>query len=57
MKKCCYLCRFCYCSDESDVSGLDCEKNKVIKITDVDKVHELCEGQFKLSLLKLFGIL
>jgi hypothetical protein len=57
MKKCCYLCRFCYCSDESDVSGLDCEKNKVIKIIDMDKVHELCEGQFKLSLLKLFGIL
>lgn len=52
MKKCCDLCRYLYCSDESDVSGLDCEKNKVIKITEVDKQHLLCPG-FKPSILAI----
>jgi hypothetical protein len=55
MKKC-RLCRYCRCTDESDVSGLDCEKNKVLRITNTEETHELCPG-YKFSLLKLlFGI-
>jgi len=53
MYKYCRLCRFCYCVDESDVSGFDCEKFKLLKITDLDKVHQLCLNGFRLSLLKL----
>jgi len=50
--KCCERCRYLYCTDESDVSGLDCEKNKVIKITELDKQHLLCPG-FKPSILEI----
>jgi len=57
MIKCCRYCRFCYCPDESDVSGLYCNKNKIIKITDSDKIHKFCFGNYRFSLLKfLFGI-
>lgn len=55
MKKCKY-CKFCYCRDISDVSGLDCEINPLIKITELDKIHYLCSG-YKFSLIKfLFGV-
>jgi hypothetical protein len=50
MKKCKY-CRYLYCADESDVSGLDCRKNKSLKITELDRVHIFCSG-FKFSLLQ-----
>ena len=49
-KKCRY-CKYCYCSDESDVSGLDCRKNVQIKIIELDKVLD-CDN-YKFSLLKL----
>jgi hypothetical protein len=56
MIKCCRLCRFCYCADESDLSGFNCEKNLIIKIVDLDSLHFLCYG-FKFSWIKfLFGI-
>jgi len=55
MKKCRY-CKYCYCGDTSDVSGLDCKINSLIKITEPDKIHCICLG-YKFSLLKLlFGI-
>jgi len=50
MKKCKY-CRYSYCGDECDVSGMNCRKNKVIKITELDKVHKFCPG-YRFSLLK-----
>ena len=50
MKKCKW-CKYCYCADESDVSGLDCRKNKALKITELDRVHVFCSG-YKFSLLK-----
>jgi hypothetical protein len=54
-KKCKY-CKYCYCGDESNVSNMDCRKNKTIKITDLDRIHIFCSG-FKPSLLKiLLGI-
>ena len=49
MNKCCGLCKYSYCSDESDVSGFDCIKNPVLKITDLDSVHPLCYNGFELS--------
>jgi hypothetical protein len=55
MKKCRY-CKFLTCTDESDVSGLDCSIVKVFKITDVDRIHCLCR-RFEFSLIRfLFGI-
>jgi len=55
MKKCRY-CRYCYCGDTSDVSGLDCEIITNIKIVDPDKRVEYCKS-YKFSLIKfLFGI-
>jgi hypothetical protein len=59
MYKCCGLCRYSYCADESDVSGFDCEKFPDIKIINLDKIHEYCKilNYFRFSLLKfLFGI-
>jgi hypothetical protein len=53
MYKCCRLCRFCYCRDESDVSGFICEKFISFKITELDIIHPFCWNGFKLSLLKL----
>ena len=50
MKKCKY-CSYSYCGDESDVSSLDCRKNKSLKITELDRVHVFCNG-YKFSLLK-----
>lgn len=50
-KKCRY-CRYCYCGDEADVSGLDCRKNKLFRIVETDKVHPYCDN-YKFSLLKL----
>jgi len=55
MAKCRY-CKYCYCSDSSDVSGLNCRQSPIIKITELDNIHFLCRG-FKFSLLKfLFGL-
>jgi len=54
-KKCKY-CRYLTCTDESDVSGLDCEKVKIFKIIELDNVHPFCDN-YKFSLLKLlFGV-
>jgi hypothetical protein len=54
MHKCCGLCRYSYCRDESDVSGFDCEKFKLLKITELDRIHSYCKDNFKLSLLRIF---
>ena len=55
MFKTCRQCKYCYCSDESDVSGLDCRKNVMIKIIELDKVID-CDN-YSFSLLKLiFGV-
>jgi len=51
MFKTCRYCTYCYCGDESDVSGLDCRKNVQIKIIELDKVSD-CDN-YKFSLLKL----
>jgi hypothetical protein len=51
MNKCCRHCRHCYCADECDLSGFSCEKNDLLKIIDLDKVHELCKNNYKFSLL------
>jgi hypothetical protein len=53
MIKCCGLCRYSYCSDTFDVSGFDCKKCKVLKITELDKIHPLCKNEFKLSLRRI----
>jgi len=54
-KKCRY-CKYLTCTDESDVSGLDCEKVKIFKIIELDAVHPYCYN-FRFSLLKfLFGV-
>jgi hypothetical protein len=50
-KKCRY-CKHCYCSDETDVSGMKCRKNVVLKIIELDNVHPFCDN-YKFSLLKL----
>ena len=52
MVKSCRLCKHCYCADESDVSGLDCRINEVIKIVEPDKVHPCCKDGFKFSPLR-----
>ena len=52
MIKSCRFCRYSYCADETDVSGLSCEKNNIIKIIELEKVHELCFGNYKFSWLK-----
>lgn len=55
MKKCKW-CQYCYCPDSTDVSGLSCKKNSIIKIIDLDSSHYLCPG-FKFSLFGfLFGV-
>lgn len=54
-KKCRY-CKYCYCSDFTDVSSLDCAIIATLKITEPDKVHPFCDN-YKFSLLKLiFGV-
>lgn len=50
-KKCRY-CKYCYCGDESDVSGFDCAIIRTLKIIDLDKVHEYCDN-YKFSFWKL----
>ncbi len=44
MIKSCRFCQYCYCADTEDVSGLDCKKHSVLKITDLDKKHLFCPG-------------
>lgn len=57
MIKCCRYCKFCYCADESDVSGLSCSIQKWIKIVNPEILHPYCGNFFRFSLLKfLFGI-
>ena len=56
LKKCCRYCKYCYCGDESDVSGLDCSKNVILRVIELDKVHPFCDN-YSFSLLKLiFGV-
>ena len=56
MCKPCAWCKYLYCKDSSDVSGLDCEKNPVFRITNPNQEHPLC-FEFKFSLWKyLFGL-
>ena len=56
MYKCCGLCRYCYCGDESDVSGFYCRilENELINIK-----HVYCDKgciYFKFSwLMFIFG--
>ena len=52
MHKCCRVCRYSRCFDESDVSGFDCEKFKALKLNDLDKLHPYCLNGYKLSILK-----
>lgn len=53
MYKCCGLCKYSHCKDESDVSGFDCDLFPTLKITRLDDIHPFCIRGFKLSLLKL----
>jgi hypothetical protein len=54
MFKSCRFCKFCYCPDLSDVSGLYCFKNKTIRIIDPDKIHDYCNDDFEFDMFRLF---
>lgn len=57
MIKSCRFCRYCYLVDEEDVSGLNCEKHKLIRIICPDELHPMCNMEYKFSWLHLiFGI-
>lgn len=52
MIKTCGYCKYCYSADTSDVSGFDCRKRPILKITDLDNRHSLCPG-FKTNIMVL----
>jgi len=49
MIKCCKNCKHIYCADDQDVSGLNCEKHRIIKIVCPEEMHPMCT-EFKFSL-------
>lgn len=53
MKKCCGFCKYSYCADLSDVSGLDCEKFKTLKIKDLNQIHPFCIDGFRWSIIRI----
>ena len=54
MNKCCGICKYCYCDDETAIDGFCCYKFKTFKITELDRIHPLCINEFKLSWFQLF---